>query len=95
MIENSYFGAFIEDGDYIKFRELSIGYTLPERWVTRFGAESVRANLAGRNLVTWTPFSILEPETDVQGSRDNFIRNNFASTFAQMRTFWLGLTVTF
>lgn len=95
MIENSFFGAFIEDGDYIKFRELNIAYTLPERWVSRFGAESVRANLAGRNLVTWTPFSILEPETDVQGSRDNFIRNNFASTFAQMRTFWFGLNVTF
>lgn len=95
MIERQYYGAFLESGDYIKFRELNLRYTLPRSLVSRFRANNASLTLAGRNLKTWTDFSILDPEMDVQGSRDNFIRNNFAGSFPPLRTLWLGVDVSF
>jgi TonB-linked SusC/RagA family outer membrane protein len=95
MIERQYFGAFLESGDYIKFRELNVRYLLPSFITARMHATTASVTFAGRNLKTWTDFSILDPEMDVQGARDNFIRNNFAGSFPPLRTFWAGLTVTF
>lgn len=95
MIERQYYGAFLESGDYIKFRELNVRYALPRSLTSRVGANAASLTLSGRNLKTWTDFSILDPEMDVQGSRDNFIRNNFAGSFPPLRTFWLGLDVSF
>jgi hypothetical protein len=95
MIERQYFGAFLESGDYIKFREVNIRYVLPTFITNRINAGSASVTLAGRNLKTWTDFSILDPEMDVQGSRDNFIRNNFAGSFPPLRTFWLGINLSF
>jgi hypothetical protein len=95
MIEQQFYGAFLESGDYIKFRELNVRYVLPSAMAARIGATSATLTVAGRNLKTWTDFSILDPEMDVQGSRDNFIRNNFAGSFPPLRTFWLGLNVSF
>jgi hypothetical protein len=95
MIERQYYGAFLESGDYVKLRELNLRYSLPDRVARGIGATSASVSLAGRNLKTWTDFSVLDPEMDVQGSRDNFIRNNFAGSFPPLRTFWLGVNVTF
>jgi outer membrane receptor protein involved in Fe transport len=95
MIERQYYGHFLESGDYVKLREMNVRYALPESLVARFGATSASITLAGRNLKTWSDFSILDPEMDVQGSRDNFIRNNFAGSFPPLRTFWLGVNLSF
>lgn len=95
MIEQRLFAPFLEKGDFVKFRELNVSYAIPDRWSARFGTSAARITLAGRNLHTWSDFSILDPEMDVQGGRDSFIRNNFAGTFPPMRTFWVGLDFTF
>jgi outer membrane receptor protein involved in Fe transport len=57
-------GAFIEDGDYIKLRELNLSFTAPERWAARFlNGRSISATLAARNVaVLWTKYSGVDPE---------------------------------
>jgi len=57
-------GAFIEDGDYIKLRELNLSFTAPERWVARYlRGRSLSATLAARNLaVLWTKYTGVDPE---------------------------------
>lgn len=94
MIEQAFYAAFLESGDYVKFRELNVSYSVPPRLTSGIGVSSARITVAGRNLHTWTDFSILDPEMDVQGSRDNFIRNNFAGSFPPLRNVWVGVTVT-
>jgi TonB-linked SusC/RagA family outer membrane protein len=39
--------------DFIKLRELSVGYSLPQSVAARFGASAATLNLAGRNLKIW------------------------------------------
>ncbi|MEX2110808.1 MAG: SusC/RagA family TonB-linked outer membrane protein [Gemmatimonadaceae bacterium] len=55
---------YIEDGSYVKLREIAVQFTLPPGLVSRFGAEGASLRLAGRNLKTWTDYSGLDPETN-------------------------------
>jgi TonB-linked SusC/RagA family outer membrane protein len=59
----------IEDGGYVKLREISLGYSFDNAWVTRgMGFSSVDVRVAGRNLHTWTKYSGLDPETSLGGA---------------------------
>ncbi len=56
---------FREDGDWIKIRELSVGYTLPESMMgSLFGDvfDRITLNLIGRNLLTITDYRGYDPE---------------------------------
>ena len=60
---------FVEDGSYSKLREVSLSYMLDDpRFVSRMGLSSVELRLAGRNLVTWTNYSGIDPETNLGGA---------------------------
>jgi TonB-linked SusC/RagA family outer membrane protein len=60
---------FIEDAGFTKLREVSLGYTFVQPWVSRsLGLSSIDLRLAGRNLVTWTHYSGLDPETQLGGA---------------------------
>ncbi len=52
---------WVEDGTYVKVRELAIGYNLPSRWVKGF-SKGINARLIGRNLLTFTNYSGYDPE---------------------------------
>ena len=57
---------FIEDGSYVKLRELSLSYLLdlPEinQWT---GLRDIELTLTGRNLFTWTDYTGIDPETNL------------------------------
>jgi hypothetical protein len=63
----TYAGALLDDGDFLKLRELSVNYALPSEWVSRVGARTGSITVAGRNLYTWTKFMGLEPESTFNG----------------------------
>jgi TonB-linked SusC/RagA family outer membrane protein len=56
--------GFIEDGDYIRFRELNASFTAPEAWASRYlHGRSLGVTLAVRNLnVLWTKYTGVDPE---------------------------------
>lgn len=58
---------YLEDADFVKLRELSLSIGLPQRFITRFGADGARLTLAGRNLYTWTDYSGFDPEVNSFG----------------------------
>lgn len=56
--------GFIEDGDFIRFRELNLTFTAPEQWTARaFHGRSLAITLAARNLgILWTKYTGVDPE---------------------------------
>jgi TonB-linked SusC/RagA family outer membrane protein len=56
--------GFIEDGDFIRFRELNLTFTAPEEWANRvFRGRSLTATVAARNLgILWTKYTGVDPE---------------------------------
>lgn len=60
---------FIEEGKYLRLKNVTIGYTLPNTISERAKISSLRFYLSGQNLLTWTNYSGFDPE--VIGGVDN------------------------
>lgn len=86
---------FVEDGSYIKLRELSVAYNLAPSWVSKIGlgrAQSARLALIGRNLYTWTSYSGFDPDVTA-GSDFNYRIDGFR--YPNFRTISGQLEITF
>jgi TonB-linked SusC/RagA family outer membrane protein len=58
------------DATYVKLRELSIGYDLPESFTKKLGLSSARVALVGRNLLLFSQVPTIDPETySIRGGR--------------------------
>ncbi|BDD09555.1 SusC/RagA family TonB-linked outer membrane protein [Fulvitalea axinellae] len=44
-------GPVIEDGSYVKLRELSLGYSIPKSWANRLSLQAIDFSVVGRNLL--------------------------------------------
>ncbi len=88
---------FIEDADFIKLRELSLGYSLkgilPQTW-KRSGLRDITLTLSGQNLFTSTKYSGPEVEVNWSGARD-LERGQDYFTLQIPRTYSVTLNVAF
>jgi TonB-dependent SusC/RagA subfamily outer membrane receptor len=62
------FQYWIEDGTFVKLRELSASYTLNSLGVQRYFKDGVDLTLSGRNLAVWTNYSGYDPEINLFGT---------------------------
>jgi hypothetical protein len=53
---------YLQDGRFLRLRELSLSYDLPGAWAGRIGARGAALTLAGRNLALWTAYDGADPE---------------------------------
>ena len=59
---------FIEDGSFVRLREISIGYTWDNAVIKGLGFGSVDFRASGRNLGLWTDYMGIDPETNLGGA---------------------------
>jgi len=69
---SSFISDIVNDASYIKLREVSLQYSLPERWASTFRATGASISIAARNLHTWTDYPGLDPEGSFQGGSRGF-----------------------
>ncbi len=91
--ETFYSSMYLEKGDYLKLKNLSLGYTLPSRIVAKMKMQSVRIAVNVTNLFTLTSFSGYDPEVAVDATTGGSFVSY--SSMPQARTFSLGLNVKF
>jgi len=60
--------AHIHETTYVRFRELSLGYTLPSSLLDNVFLETVNISFIGRNLFLWTEYPNFDPETSTTGA---------------------------
>jgi iron complex outermembrane receptor protein len=66
----SRYELYIQDNDYIKMRELSLSYTIPNQITSKIGASNVNISVYGRNLFfLYRNIKDLDPEVLTGGSR--------------------------
>jgi TonB-dependent starch-binding outer membrane protein SusC len=89
-------GAYFQDGSHVRFRELSVSYTVPRDFARRIGATSAVVTVGGRNLKLWTNYEGADPEALWGGGGDAaaFARQDFL-TLPQTRRFLARLNLTF
>ena len=69
----SLFENWIEDGSFVKLREVSVSYAIPAELVRGVGFDGLRATVYGRNLLSFDNYSGYDPETNVAG-QSNTVR---------------------
>jgi hypothetical protein len=84
---------FIESGDFVKLRNISLGYSLPKTLLQKISVNSLRIYVSAENLCTITSYSGFSPELGYsQGNRQRGI--DFAN-YPQSRKFTFGLNLNF
>ncbi len=86
--------AVIEDGSYVRLKNLSIGYNLPANWLSSIKMREVKIYLIGTNLFTITDYSGFDPETNVFGGNNIGQGVDFGS-YPRQRTYTIGLRLGF
>jgi TonB-dependent SusC/RagA subfamily outer membrane receptor len=88
---------YVQDGSYLKLREVTLAYNLPES-ITRgmFGSSVryARLSVSGRNLLRFTGYRGLDPEVSNFGNQA-IIRNIDVAPFPPSRSFYFSVDLGF
>ncbi len=82
---------FVEDGSFLRLRNLQIGYSLPDHIINKAGMSSIRFYLQGTNLFTITGYSGTDPE--IFSNRGNLTLGVDSSTYPIARILSLGVNI--
>ncbi|MEO7987099.1 MAG: SusC/RagA family TonB-linked outer membrane protein [Gemmatimonadales bacterium] len=89
--------TYVQDGSYLKLREVTLAYNLPEN-ITRglFGSSVryARLSVAGRNLLRFTGYRGLDPEVSNFGNQA-IVRNIDVAPFPPSRSFYFSVDLGF
>jgi TonB-linked SusC/RagA family outer membrane protein len=85
---------FIEDGSYLRLKNLTLGYNLDNNLIQRVRLNSVRFYISCQNLLTFTNYTGLDPEVNYSGNSTQVIGTDFF-TFPQARTLTIGVNLKF
>ena len=78
---------FVEDGSYLRIKNVTLGYTLPKEVTQKFHTDMLRIYLSCQNLYTFTKYSGMDPELGTGGVD--------GGTYPVTRTVSFGLNVQF
>ncbi|MCG8391213.1 MAG: TonB-dependent receptor, partial [Cytophagales bacterium] len=88
----SYSDYFLEDGSFLRVRNVILGYTLPKGFVTKYGLSNVRVYASAQNPITWTGYEGFDPEI---ASNNLFNGALDLGKYPVAATYRMGLTVDF
>lgn len=71
--------GFIQKGDFLRFREMSVALRVPERWAAAMRASTAQFVVTARNLAVWTDYRGVDPETDRQAGPASDFPDEFQS----------------
>ncbi|HXE58805.1 MAG TPA: SusC/RagA family TonB-linked outer membrane protein [Gemmatimonadales bacterium] len=90
-------GVYVQDGSYLKLREVTVSYTLPETWTRGLfggGVRYARLSLSGRNLLRISPYDGLDPEVSNFGNQA-IVRNIDVAPFPPSRSVFFAIDLGF
>jgi TonB-linked SusC/RagA family outer membrane protein len=80
---------YLENGEYLRLKNVTLGYTFPKSWLRGVGMHDVgiRLYVSGENLLTFTPYTGFDPEVGNHGVD--------GGVYPVARTFIAGLNINF
>jgi TonB-linked SusC/RagA family outer membrane protein len=90
-------GVYVQDGSYLKLREVTLGYNLPDRITSSLFGSSIRSarlSFSGRNLLRFTNYRGLDPEVSNFGNQA-IVRNVDVAPFPPSRSYFLSVDLGF
>ncbi|HEY0612020.1 MAG TPA: SusC/RagA family TonB-linked outer membrane protein, partial [Chitinophaga sp.] len=90
---------YLQNVAYIRLKNVSLGYNLPERLISRAGMSNVRVYLSGQNLWVWSPMykhiKTMDPEV-IEGADPELASGaGNGMSYPMLKTYTFGINVTF
>ena len=92
---------FVEDGSYVRLKNVSLGYNFPESITSKIRVEKLRLSVSAQNLLTFTKYSGLDPEVNYFGASgdnntsSNTVRGFDFGNYPTVRSVTFSLNLTF
>ena len=86
---------YVEDASYLRMASLTIGYSLPDRWIKKAYIQKLRIFFSGSNLFCVTKYSGADPEVDTRSKINPLATGVDFSAFPKSRSFNFGLNLSF
>jgi TonB-dependent starch-binding outer membrane protein SusC len=86
---------FVEDGSYVRLKNLTVGFKLPTTIAQKGGFRNARLYVTGTNIWTKTDYSGFDPEVNYQGESSSATRGTDFYTIPQQRVWTFGVNVNF
>lgn len=84
---------FIEDGSFLRLRNITLGYTFPKELLGRANIQNLRIYVGGTNLITWTDYTGYTPE--IVNANNPFDTGFDSGIFPIARTYTVGINFSF
>jgi hypothetical protein len=89
---------WIEDGSFIRLKNLALGYTLPDGMLQSIGVRSLRIYVSGQNLLTITDYKGFDPEVNYRSSDTDDSNRNLGldyGSYPNAKSYTVGLNIGF
>lgn len=86
---------FIEDGSFLRIKNITLSYSLRKDWMEKAGVKSARIYATVQNLYTFTNYFGMDPEVNYYGGSSNVIIGTDFFTYPQSRTYLAGINLQF
>jgi len=83
---------FVEDGSFLRLKNLQLGYTLPSTITEKIGANSLRVYVQGTNLLTFTDYTGFDPEINAIGNNQLNLGID-SNVYPQAKIFTFGINL--
>ena len=93
---NAATSRYLEDGSYLRLKNVTLGYTLPAKLLKKLHMKDCRVFVSCDNLYTLTRFSGVDPEVSIAGNLDsNPPAGTYNSNYPKYRYYSLGVNLKF
>lgn len=85
---------FIEDGSYLRVKDISLSYDVPRYIISKFGISRLQPYISATNLITFTNYSGNDPEVNQYGNSGS-VQGIDWGTYPMSKSFVIGLKLEF
>ncbi|MBU3808980.1 MAG: TonB-dependent receptor [Candidatus Phocaeicola faecipullorum] len=85
---------FVEDGSYLRIKNISLGYTFPQKWTRKWHIENLRIYMNIQNAFTFTKYKGYDPEVGAY-NYDVLLRGVDYARYPSQRIYTVGLNLSF
>ncbi len=86
---------YVEDGSYLRIQNISLGYTLPRKWVNKAGIQNLKIYANLQNIYTFTKYDGYDPEVGSSYSNGNWLSGIDNGRYPSPRIYTFGINFTF
>lgn len=93
-VTNDVYSRFVEDGSFLRLKNLTLGYVIPQKWTRKAYISRLRVYATGQNLFCWSGYSGYDPEVSMASANPMTPGLDWGA-YPKSRVFTFGIDIQF